>query len=107
MFRSALGLFSDCETLMFSYLSYRLCHIFERMAGYYTAFSAKCTVCYAESIETVAQNLIDVNPTIMTSVPRLFERIHSKIIKNVDSQPLKKQKIFYWAMDVGVRYAEA
>ncbi|HCY77097.1 MAG TPA: long-chain fatty acid--CoA ligase [Ignavibacteriales bacterium] len=83
-----------------------LCHIFERMAGYYTAFSAKCTVCYAESIETVAQNLIDVKPTIMTSVPRLFERIHSKIIKNVDSQPLKKQKIFYWAMDVGVRYAE-
>lgn len=84
-----------------------LCHIFERMAGYYTAFSAKCTVCYAESIETVAQNLVDVKPTIMTSVPRLFERIHSKIIKNVDSQPLKKQKIFYWAMDVGVRYAEA
>lgn len=83
-----------------------LCHIFERMAGYYTAFSAKCTVCYAESIETVAQNLVDVKPTIMTSVPRLFERIHTKIIKNVDSQPLKKQKIFYWAMDVGVRYAE-
>jgi long-chain acyl-CoA synthetase len=83
-----------------------LCHIFERMAGYYTAFSAKCTVCYAESIETVAQNLVDIKPTIMTSVPRLFERIHSKIIKNIDSQPLKKQKIFYWAMDVGVRYAE-
>ena len=82
-----------------------LCHIFERMAGYYTAFSAKCTVCYAESIETVAQNLVDVKPTIMTSVPRLFERIHTKIIKNVDSQPLKKQKIFYWAMDIGVRYA--
>ena len=84
-----------------------LCHIFERMAGYYTAFAAKCTVCYAESIETVAQNLIDIKPTIMTSVPRLFERINSKIIKNVDSQPLSKQKIFYWAMDVGVRFNEA
>jgi long-chain acyl-CoA synthetase len=83
-----------------------LCHIFERMAGYYTAFAAKCVVCYAESIETVAQNLIDVKPTIMTSVPRLFERINTKIIKNVDSQPLSKQKIFYWAMDVGVRYNE-
>jgi long-chain acyl-CoA synthetase len=81
-----------------------LCHIFERMAGYYTAFSAKCVVCYAESIETVAQNLLDIKPTIMTSVPRLFERINAKIIKNVDSQPLSKQKIFYWAMDVGVRY---
>jgi long-chain acyl-CoA synthetase len=84
-----------------------LCHIFERMAGYYTAFAAKCTVCYAESIETVAQNLVDIKPTIMTSVPRLFERIHSKIIKNVDSQPLRNQKIFYWAMDVGVRFNEA
>ena len=84
-----------------------LCHIFERMAGYYTAFAAKCTVCYAESIETVAQNLIDIKPTIMTAVPRLFERIHSKIIKNVESQPSKKQKIFYWAMDVGVMYSEA
>lgn len=84
-----------------------LCHIFERMAGYYTAFSAKCTVCYAESIETVAQNLIEIKPTIMTTVPRLFERIHSKIIKNVESQPEKKQKIFYWAMDAGKRYKEA
>jgi long-chain acyl-CoA synthetase len=83
-----------------------LCHIFERMAGYYTAFSAKCVVCYAESIEKVAQDIIEIKPTIMTTVPRLFERIHSKIIKNIDSQPLKKQKIFYWAMDVGVRFAE-
>lgn len=84
-----------------------LCHIFERMAGYYTAFSAKCTVCYAESIETVAQNLIEVKPTIMTTVPRLFERIHSKIIKNVESQSEKKQKIFYWAMEAGKKYREA
>lgn len=84
-----------------------LCHIFERMAGYYTAFSAKCTVCYAESIETVAQNLIEVKPTIMTTVPRLFERIHSKIIKNVESQSEKKQKIFFWAMEAGKKYREA
>ncbi len=84
-----------------------LCHIFERMAGYYTAFAAKCVVCYAESIETVAQNLIEIKPTIMTTVPRLFERIHSKIIKNVESQPVKKQKIFYWAMEIGSQYQKA
>jgi long-chain acyl-CoA synthetase len=103
--QAALDCFPISNTDVFlSFLP--LCHIFERMAGYYTAFAAKCVVCYAESIETVAQNLIDVKPTIMTSVPRLFERIHTKIIKNVDSQPLKKQKIFYWAMDVGVRYAQ-
>lgn len=84
-----------------------LCHIFERMAGYYTAFASGCTVVYAESIESVAQNLIEVNPTIMTTVPRLFERIYSKIIKNIDSQSASKQKIFYWAMEIGKRYAIA
>lgn len=84
-----------------------LCHIFERMAGYYTAFASGCTVVYAESIESVAQNLIEVNPTIMTTVPRLFERIYSKIIKNIDSQSPSKQKIFYWAMEIGKKYAIA
>lgn len=84
-----------------------LCHIFERMAGYYTAFACGGTICYAESIETVAQNLTEVKPTIMTTVPRLFERIYSKIIKNVESQPEKKQKIFYWAIEVGRKYAKA
>ncbi len=84
-----------------------LCHIFERMAGYYTAFSSGGTICYAESIETVAQNLTEVKPTIMTTVPRLFERIYSKIIKNVESQPEKKQKIFWWAIEVGRDFAKA
>lgn len=84
-----------------------LCHIFERMGGYYTAFASGGTICYAESIETVAQNLTEVKPTIMTTVPRLFERIYSKIIKNVESQPEKKQKIFYWAIETGREYAKA
>lgn len=84
-----------------------LCHIFERMAGYYTAFAAGCTIYYAESIEKVASNLQEAKPTLMTSVPRLFERIHSRIIKNVESQPPKKQKIFYWAVEVGKKYAAA
>lgn len=93
------------DDLFLSFLP--LCHIFERMAGYYTAFASGGTICYAESIETVAQNLTEVKPTIMTTVPRLFERIYSKIIKNVESQPEKKQKIFYWAIEVGREYAKA
>jgi long-chain acyl-CoA synthetase len=83
-----------------------LCHIFERMAGYYTAFSSGCTVCYAESIEKVATNLIEVKPTILTSVPRLFERIYSRIIRNVESQPEKRQKIFLWGVETGKHYAQ-
>lgn len=84
-----------------------LCHIFERMGGYYTAFAAGCTVYYAESIEKVATNLQEAKPTLMTSVPRLFERIQARIIKNVESQSPKKQKIFYWALNVGKNFAAA
>ena len=84
-----------------------LCHIFERMAGYYTAFASGATIAYAESIEKVASNLAEIKPTLMTSVPRLFERIYSKIMKNVEGQPEKKQKIFYWAIEIGRQYAEA
>lgn len=84
-----------------------LCHIFERMGGYYTAFAAGCTVYYAESIEKVATNLQEAKPTLMTSVPRLFERIQSRIIKNVESQSVTKQKIFYWALMVGKDYVAA
>lgn len=84
-----------------------LCHIFERMGGYYTGFASGGTMCYAEGIEAVAANLLEVKPTLMTSVPRLFERIYSKVIKNVESQPASKQKIFYWALNVGKNYAQA
>jgi long-chain acyl-CoA synthetase len=84
-----------------------LCHIFERMGGYYTAFAAGCTVYYAESIEKVATNLVEAKPTLMTSVPRLFERIQSRIIKNVESQSVTKQKIFYWALEVGRKFVDA
>lgn len=84
-----------------------LCHIFERMGGYYTGFASGGTMCYAESIEAVSTNLLEVKPTLMTSVPRLFERIYSKVIKNVESQPPKKQKIFYWALNIGKEYSHA
>ncbi|HEX2868487.1 MAG TPA: long-chain fatty acid--CoA ligase [Ignavibacteriales bacterium] len=84
-----------------------LCHIFERMAGYYTAFSSGGQVCYAEGIEAVAQNMVEVKPTILTTVPRLFERIYGKIKKNVESQSEKKQKIFNWAVETGRLYAQA
>lgn len=84
-----------------------LCHIFERMAGYYTAFAAGCTIYYAESIEKVATNLQEAKPTLMTSVPRLFERIQSRIIKNVESQSVTKQKIFYWALEIGRQFVAA
>lgn len=81
-----------------------LCHIFERMAGYYTAFSCGGMIAYAESIEKIAGNMEEIHPTIITAVPRLFERMYSKIKRNVESQPEKKQKIFNWAIEIGKEY---
>jgi long-chain acyl-CoA synthetase len=81
-----------------------LCHIFERMTGYYTAFSGGSIIAFAESIEKITQNMADIKPTIMTSVPRLFERMYSKIKRNIESQPEKKQKIFKWAVDLGTEF---
>ena len=84
-----------------------LSHTFERMAGYYTGFSCGATIAYAESVETVAANMIEVRPTIVTTVPRLFERIHSRIMKQVDAGSAVKQAIFHWAIAVGKQYAAA
>ncbi len=96
---------ADHNDIFLSFLP--LSHSFERMAGYYTAFSAGCLIAYAQSIDTVAKDLQEVKPTVMTSVPRLFERIHSRVLKNVDNSPPAKQKIFYWALEVGKKYQDA
>ena len=80
------------DDLFLSFLP--LSHIFERMVGYYTALSCGAQICYAESIEKLSTNMEEIHPTIMATVPRLFERMYSKIKRNIESQPAKKQKIF-------------
>ncbi len=84
-----------------------LSHSFERMAGNYTATACGATIAYAESIETVQNNLVEVRPTIVTTVPRLFERMHSRIMKQVDAAPPKRQKLFFWAIKMGQQVAAA
>lgn len=93
------------EDTLLSFLP--LCHSFERMAGYYTAMACGATVAYAESAETVRDNLLEVRPTVVTTVPRLFERIYTRIMKQVDSGPPARQRIFHWAVGVGRQYARA
>lgn len=95
----------DEHDVLLSFLP--LCHSFERMAGYYTAMACGATIAYAESVETVRDNLAEVHPTIMTSVPRLFERIYNRIKNQVESAPAARRKIFNWAIKVGSDYAKA
>ncbi|MBL7992038.1 MAG: AMP-binding protein, partial [Candidatus Kapabacteria bacterium] len=90
------------KDLLLSFLP--LCHAYERTTGYYTLFACHATVAFAVSIETVAENMKEVRPTYMTAVPRLFERIHGRIVTAIEKDTPAKQKIFHWAIGVGKKY---
>ncbi len=96
--------FNHHDTLL-SFLP--LCHSYERMAGYYTAMLVGATIAYAESIETVRENLLDVKPTVVTTVPRLFERMYNKLMTQVDDMTPFEQRIFRWAIGIGTKYRSA
>jgi long-chain acyl-CoA synthetase len=83
-----------------------LCHSFERTAGYYAIISSGAEIYYAESVDTVSKNLPEVKPTVVISVPRLFEKIYNLIVKSVEEGSETKKKIFNWAVEVGRKYSE-
>jgi long-chain acyl-CoA synthetase len=78
-----------------------LCHVFERMAGYYLMLRVGATIAYAESVERVPDNMQEVRPTLMCSVPRLYEKMYARVNERVASDPPARQKIFRWALRVG------
>tara|TARA_R110002124_G_scaffold194258_3_gene361359 strand:- start:1095 stop:2978 length:1884 start_codon:yes stop_codon:yes gene_type:complete len=82
-----------------------LCHSFERTAGYYAIISCGAEIYYAESVDTVSNNMPEVKPTVMISVPRLFEKIYNLIVKSVEEGSDTKKKIFNWAVETGRKYA--
>ncbi len=79
-------------------------HIFERAVWYLYAYIG-ATVAYAESVEAVARNLVEVRPTAMTSVPRMFEKIYARIVERGLAAGFPKRQIFLWALEVGKRWA--
>jgi long-chain acyl-CoA synthetase len=81
-----------------------LCHSFERTGGYYAMIAGGAEIYYAESVDTVAKNMTEAHPTIVVSVPRLFEKIFNLVNKNVKEGSAVQQAIFSWALDVGERY---
>jgi long-chain acyl-CoA synthetase len=78
-----------------------LCHSFERTAGYYFMLHAGATIAYAESVEKVPENMQEVRPTIMCSVPRLYEKMYARVNEKVAADPPLRQSIFRWAIGVG------
>jgi long-chain acyl-CoA synthetase len=77
-----------------------LSHVLERMVTFTYLFKG-CSIGYAESIETVPDNLLEIKPHIMVSVPRFFEKVYSKVMDNVLSSSGLKKKIFFWAVKTG------
>lgn len=83
-----------------------LCHSFERTAGYYAMISSGVEIYYAESVDTVSKNMPEAKPTIMISVPRLFEKMYNLIVKSVEEGSETKKKIFNWAVETGRKYSK-
>jgi long-chain acyl-CoA synthetase len=83
-----------------------LSHIFERMAGHYLMFSVGCSIAYAESIDTVPINMAEVRPTLVLSVPRLYEKMYARVLENALAGGFLKKQIFFWARRVADRWAD-
>jgi len=98
--RAAIDFRADDTILSFLPLS----HVLERTATFLFVHSGS-TIAYAESIEAVAANMVEVRPTIVVSVPRLFEKIYSRVMDQILAGSRLKRAIFVWALATGKKYA--
>jgi long-chain acyl-CoA synthetase len=83
-----------------------LSHIFERMAGHYLMLHTGTTIAYAESIDTVPVNMQEVHPTLVLSVPRLYEKMYARVLENAVSGGTIKKQIFFWARGIAEKWAD-
>jgi hypothetical protein len=74
-----------------------LCHAFERMVGHYTMLQAGAVISYATSFQTVVTELTEVRPTIVASVPTLYEKIYGRVVESATKSGGLQQRIFEWA----------
>ncbi|MAQ47531.1 MAG: long-chain fatty acid--CoA ligase [Flavobacteriales bacterium] len=80
-----------------------LCHVFERMIEYFYMFKG-VSIYYAQSLETLGDDLKKIQPTIMPTVPRLLEKVYDKILaKGAELKGLKKI-LFFWAVNLGLKH---
>ena len=80
-----------------------LCHVYERMLIYLYQYTGT-SVYYAESMETISDNLKEIAPNVMTAVPRLLEKVYDKILAKGAALTGIKKKLFFWAVDIGLKY---
>jgi long-chain acyl-CoA synthetase len=92
---------ADGSTRALSFLP--VCHIYERMLMYLYQYRS-VSIYFAESLDTISENLKEVEPHVMTAVPRLIEKVYDKIIAKGASLAGIKKYLFFWAVKVGLRY---
>ena len=80
-----------------------ICHIYERMVTYIYQFYG-CSIYFGESIEKISDNIKEVQPTVMTGVPRLIEKVYDKIISKGSELTGIKKILFFWAVEIGLKY---
>ncbi|MCB9075887.1 MAG: long-chain fatty acid--CoA ligase [Chitinophagales bacterium] len=76
-----------------------LCHVFERTINY-AYFAAGASIYYADGLETISDNLQDIQPDYFTTVPRLLEKVFEKIVKKGKTLSGFQQKLFFWALNL-------
>ncbi len=80
-----------------------LCHIYERTV-IYIYLTAGVSIFYAESMETIGENIKEVKPACFTSVPRLLEKVYDKIVAKGYELTGVKKSLFFWALNLGLKY---
>ena len=80
-----------------------LCHVYERMLHYLYMYTG-CAIYFAESMETIGDNIREVKPHMFTAVPRLIEKVYDKIIQKGEELTGIKRTLFFWAVSVGSEY---
>ena len=80
-----------------------LCHIYERMLSY-LYIGCGISVAYAESMETIGENLKEIKPQLFCTVPRLLEKVYDKIVAKGQELRGIKRFLFFWALGLGQRY---
>jgi long-chain acyl-CoA synthetase len=98
------GILSESEVLL-SFLP--LSHVLERSIGYYLPVMIGGLIAFADSFEKIPENMVEVAPSLIVSVPRLFEKIYSRIFESVHQLSLFKRTMFRRALAIGRRYIYA
>ncbi len=80
-----------------------VCHIYERMLMYLYQYRS-VAIYFAESLETISDNLKEIEPHVMTAVPRLLEKVYDKIIAKGQELSGIKRQLFFWAVKVGLKF---